>query len=119
MDRALGDRLRLIILFDVYGELLSERRRTLLQLYYLRDLSLGEIAEMLKITRQAVFDSLHRSVDELERLERSLHTLERRRAVAERAAALERTVQGLAGHVERETLDRLLEHVTALRKNLY
>lgn len=116
MDRALGERLRVIMLFDAYSGLLSERRRMLLQLYYLRDLSLGEIAEMLKVTRQAVFDSLHRSVDELERLEQSLHTLELRRAVAERTAVLERAVKGLAGRVDPQTVDHLLESVAALRR---
>jgi len=118
MDRALGDRLRVIMLFDAYGGLLTERRRTLLQLYYLRDLSLGEIAQELRITRQAVYDSLHRSVNELERLEDSLHALEQKRVVVERTAALERTIKGLAGKVDRETLDRVLEHVTALRRTL-
>jgi predicted DNA-binding protein YlxM (UPF0122 family) len=118
MDRTLGDRFRVIMLFDAYGGLLTERRRTLLQLYYLRDLSLGEIAQELRITRQAVYDSLHRSVNELERLEDSLHALEQKRVVVERTAALERTIKGLAGKVDRETLDRVLEHVTALRRTL-
>lgn len=123
MDRVLGERLRVIRLLDAYGRLLRERRRKLLELYYHRDLSLAEIADQLEITRQAVFDSVHRSVDELQRLEGSLRLVARqeraardRQAVVERVAALEDSITSLAGRLDHETIHRLLEGVTALRR---
>lgn len=123
MNRALGERLRVIELLDAYGGLLTGRQRTLLQLYYHRDLSLSEIAVQLKITRQAVFDSLHRSVGELQRLEGSLQLVGRReraarqqRVMADRAKALEEAIHRLAGRLDRETVTGLLDSVAALRK---
>ncbi len=53
--------LELVLLLDCYGELLTEKQRTLAGLYYNEDLSLSEIAEMQGITRQAVRDSLRHS----------------------------------------------------------
>jgi len=52
-------------LFDAYAGLLTERQKRILRLYYHDDLSLGEIAARAGVTRQAVFDSLRRSVSVL------------------------------------------------------
>jgi predicted DNA-binding protein YlxM (UPF0122 family) len=52
-------------LLDFYGGLLSERRRTVLDLYYNEDMSLSEIAEALSITRQGARDLIKKSGDEL------------------------------------------------------
>ena len=78
VDDRLGDRLHIIRLFDVYGGLLTSRQQRLMRLYYHDDLSLGEIAQRLRVTRQAVYDSLHRAVGELQRLERHLGLVRRR-----------------------------------------
>lgn len=45
---------RMTMLFDFYGELLTQRQREFFDLYYNEDLSLGEIAENNDITRQGV-----------------------------------------------------------------
>ena len=47
------DALQMSLLFDYYGELLSEKQRVCFDLYYNQDLSLSEIASELGITRQA------------------------------------------------------------------
>jgi predicted DNA-binding protein YlxM (UPF0122 family) len=54
----LNDNLELIKLYDTYGKLLTDKQRKTFELYYLRDLSLREIAENSKITFQAVRYSL-------------------------------------------------------------
>src|SRR3990170_8927063 len=69
---------QLIHLFDIYGGLLTTKQQGLMRLYYHDDLSLGEIAERLQITRQAVYDSLHRSMVELTRFERHLGLVRQR-----------------------------------------
>lgn len=72
MDRALADRDRANSMFDAYGRLLTARQRRLLQRYYQDDLSLGEIAEEIGVSRQAVHDGLRRAVVALERYEDAL-----------------------------------------------
>ncbi|HHW41442.1 MAG TPA: YlxM family DNA-binding protein [Syntrophomonadaceae bacterium] len=67
---------RMVLLYDFYGKLLTPKQQEVVRLYYEEDLSLGEIAEELKITRQAVYDILKRSEQALEKYERKLGLLE-------------------------------------------
>lgn len=59
-------------LLDFYGELLTERKRQALDLYYNCDLSLAETAAELGISRQAVRDLVTRAGAELKTLEEKL-----------------------------------------------
>src|SRR5256885_12433610 len=72
MDRSLSERMSVVRLIEAYGRLLTAHQQRILRLYYLDDLSLGEIAERLHVTRQAVFDGLRRSLRELRRVEASV-----------------------------------------------
>ena len=60
------------ILFDFYGKLLSKSQYSAIELYYLHDLSLGEIGEELDISRQGVYDTLKRAEKRLYEYERTL-----------------------------------------------
>ena len=55
------DALTMALLYDYYGELLTEKQQTCFDLYYNQDLSLSEIAEDLGVTRQGVHDTLARA----------------------------------------------------------
>jgi len=91
LPRALIGRTAVVRLFDAYAALFTARQRSMLRMYYHDDLSLGEIAGRAGVTRQAVFDSLRRSVVELRALEERLGVLaDRRRRARARAAALRR-----------------------------
>lgn len=52
---------RMTMLFDFYGELLTERQKEFYDLYYNEDLSLSEIAENYGISRQGVRDVIVRA----------------------------------------------------------
>ena len=52
---------RMTMLFDFYGELLTERQKEFFDLYYNEDLSLSEIAENEGISRQGVRDVIVRA----------------------------------------------------------
>ena len=71
-DRALLGRDRANQMSDVYGALLTPRQRELLRRYYQDDLSLGEIAEQTRVSRQAVHDALRRATAALDRFEAAL-----------------------------------------------
>ena len=64
-------------LIDIYGELLTDKQRDMLELYYNDDLSLAEIAEHYEITRQGGHDSIKRGEEALEEYERVLGLLKR------------------------------------------
>ena len=57
------------LLLDVYGALLTERKRELLDYYYNEDYSLSEIAELTGLSRQGVRDGIRKAEEELRTLE--------------------------------------------------
>lgn len=123
MERQLAERLTIARLIDAYGGLLTARQLGLLRRYYLDDFSLSEIAGQMKITRQAVFDSLRRSVEELNRLEGALHLVAaadhqsaQKTQIATRLEALQRFVATLDGRVDEKILRKITGRLTALRR---
>lgn len=61
------------VLYDFYRPLLSDRQRLFMELYYIEDWSLSEIAEHLSISRQAVHDHIKRVERTLTSYEDALH----------------------------------------------
>ena len=55
------DALEMTLLFDYYGELLTQRQQMCFDLYHNQDLSLSEIAQELQVSRQGVYDNLNRA----------------------------------------------------------
>ena len=60
------------MLYDFYGDLLTEKQQELIELYYNEDLSLSEIASHSGITRQGVRDSIKRAEFQLAEFEEQL-----------------------------------------------
>ncbi len=69
--------LRLTLLYDFYGELLTEKQKLVFEMHYQNDLSLSEIGEELSISRQAVRDQLKRTEKILIEYEEKLRLVER------------------------------------------
>lgn len=78
----LDRKLRMALLFDAYGKLLTEKQRTCFTLYHHEDLSLGEIAASYGISRQAVYDILRRSEKALVEFEGRLGLVRRSQETA-------------------------------------
>ena len=76
-----GKDYEIAMLLDFYGELLTEKQREAMDLYYNEDLSLAEIAEPLSISRQGVRDSIKRGEKQLEELETTLGLAKRFREI--------------------------------------
>lgn len=64
--------LNISFLLDFYGDVLGDKQRELVDLYYNEDLSLAEIAESCGMTRQGVRHVLKKAEDELVSLEQKL-----------------------------------------------
>lgn len=69
--------LHITLLYDFYGELLTKKQQEVLNMYYLDDLSLSEIASELDISRQAVRDQLKRTEGILNEYEEKLKLVEK------------------------------------------
>ena len=65
-------------LFDIYGPLLNEKQRDVINCYYNEDLSLQEIADNNNKSKQAISDMMTRSVDKLFEFEDELSLLEKK-----------------------------------------
>ncbi|MBQ3474909.1 MAG: hypothetical protein IJH20_01925 [Bacilli bacterium] len=68
----MNDRDLIIILFDYYGELLSDGQKNYFIDYYFNNLSLAEIAENFNVSRNAVSKELKLSVEKLNNYEEKL-----------------------------------------------
>lgn len=75
--------------YDIYGELLTEKQREIMEMYYFSDLSLGEISEETGSTRQAAFGCIKRCEDRFAELEKALGLLEKKKRAEELLAGLE------------------------------
>ena len=60
---------RMTMLYDSYGDLLTDRQKEFYDLYYNEDLSLAEIAQNYGITRQGVRDIIVRAEASLQEIE--------------------------------------------------
>ena len=71
------DMLTCALLFDTYGDMLTEKQRLCCDLRYNQDLSLGEIGELEGISRQAVRDNLVRAEAQMQELEAKIGAVRR------------------------------------------
>lgn len=85
---------RVNFLYDFYQTLLTEKQRVYMQLYYLDDLSLGEIAEEYNVSRQAVYDNVRRTEAMLEDYENKLNLFSKFQNRMEIVEQLEQLVRG-------------------------
>ena len=65
------------LLYDFYGELLTERQQQVYESVVLEDYSLSEVAQELEISRQSVHDMIKRCNNTLEEYEEKLHLVEK------------------------------------------
>ena len=71
------DALEMTLLFDYYGSMLTDKQKLCFDMRYNQDLSLGEIGEMLGISRQAVCDNLTRTEALLRKMEENIGCVSR------------------------------------------
>ena len=90
------DAYELALLFDTYGSMLTDKQRDCFDMRYNQDLSLGEIGQVLGVSRQAVCDNLTRTEALLRKIESNVGCV--RRYLQYRKAAEE--IQNAAGQLQ-------------------
>ena len=99
------------MLFDFYGELLTEHQRRIYEDVVYNDMSLGEIAEEQGISRQGVHDLVKRCDKILQGYENKLHLVERFARAKETVSRIEQlTVDS------EENSTRIRENLAQIRK---
>ena len=97
------------LLFDFYGDMLTDRQKEFYDLYYNEDLSLSEIAESAGITRQGVRDAIKHGESDLYFFEKGLRFAEK----SERLKALSAEISTKASEGDLEAVKELAERLSA------
>ena len=104
---------RMALLFDFYGDMLTERQREFYDLYYNEDLSLSEIAENYGISRQGVRDVVVRAEAALTELEDKTGIIRRFHAMQDKLKALQSDLDAIAQRNAQLYQDNEIEALTA------
>ena len=94
------DALEMTLLFDYYGDLLTERQKMCFDLRHNQDLSLAEIAEELNVSRQGVHDNLCRAEALLRNMEEKTGCVGRDLACRKAASAIAAAAETLTMHTD-------------------
>lgn len=110
------DALEMTLLFDYYGELLTERQRFCFDMRYNQDLSLGEIAEELGVSRQGVYDNLSRAENLLRNMEEKTGCVRRSLAARKTVKSIINAAKLLADYPDREVSELAEQIISAVQK---
>ena len=103
---------RMTMLFDFYGELLTERQKEFFDLYYNEDLSLSEIAENSGISRQGVRDVIIRAEGVMQEVEDKTGLIRRFLLMQKHIAAIQDAAAQLKTLNYRQYEDPRIEKLT-------
>ena len=105
---------RMTMLFDFYGELLTERQKEFYELYYDEDLSLSEIAENYGISRQGVRDVIVRAENYMTEIEDKTGLIKRFMQLKPHAEKIADAAEQISQINFRRYEDRQLEELTGV-----
>lgn len=104
MANSLDKVIDITLLLDFYGELLTDKQKQMLEMYFEEDLSLGEIAQVQDVSRQAVHDLVKRGEKILRDYEDKLGLVAK---YMEQRHQLALYHQELAKAIDEENLDKI------------
>ena len=111
------DALEMVLLLDYYGGMLTDKQRDCFDMRYNQDLSLGEIGQLLGVSRQAVCDNLTRTEALLRRMEENIGCVKRDIAVRKAAREILEAAAVLDASSD-PSVAALAQRITAAAKEL-
>ena len=99
------------LLYDFYGELLTERQQQVYESVVLEDYSLSEVAEDLGISRQGVHDMIKRCNHTLEEYETRLHLVEKFLCIRKQVQKIKELAVGYNAGEITEISNKILEEL--------
>lgn len=109
--------IKMSILLDIYGKLLTEKQYNLLNDYYNNDFSQSEIAENEKITRQAVRDNLKKGENNLLEYEENLKIMEKNLISQNKINSALKDIENLKNKVSDKDIKKSLQSIEDKLKN--
>ena len=103
--------LKQTLLYDFYGELLTEHQKQVYEDVILNDYSLSEVAASLGISRQGVHDMVRRSSRLLEEYEAKLHLMERFVSLREKVGEIHKLAQEQAQDPKMAKIDEIASEI--------
>lgn len=116
-EEGIMDALQMTLLFDYYGELLTDRQRMCFDLRHNQDLSLAEIAQELNVSRQGVHDNLSRAEALLMNMEEKTGCVRRDLQCRKAAREIIRIAEKLADH-ENQDVSALARQILSVAGEL-
>ena len=107
----------LVLLYDYYGDLLTDRQKECFEMRYYQDLSLGEIGDELSISRQGVHDNLSRAEALLRNMEAKTGCASRDQACRKAASTIVDAASLLRGN-EDPVVSALAEKILSAAQGL-
>ncbi|MEE3333295.1 MAG: YlxM family DNA-binding protein [Ruminococcus sp.] len=104
------------LLYDFYGQLLTEQQAQAVSLYYNDDLSLAEIADEMGITRQGVRDSIKRAEKSLLMYEEKLGLFKRFRRTEQSLRRIELLAEHLKDNYDIKIADEIIMTAKSLHE---
>ena len=90
-------------LFQLYRNLLTDKQKEIVSLYYEEDYSLGEISENLNVSRQGVYDTLKRSEKTMRDYEKKLHLVSKLQKQEEAVKLVKNRLKSLKDSIKEDT----------------
>jgi uncharacterized protein len=125
----LNDLVRINLLFDYYGELLTEKQKQFFTLHYFQDQTLPEIASQFMnpennkpLSRQAVFDSIKHAIDSLEEYDQKLGWIKEDESNQDTLKKISNQIHKLAERIKNEDIiydgDKIAQTLQEIEKQL-
>ncbi|GHU62658.1 UPF0122 protein [Clostridia bacterium] len=104
----------LTLLYDFYGELLSEHQKEVYEAVVFSDLSYQEAAEQYAMSKQGIYDLVKRSLEKLKQYELKLGLIEKFRCTKQLAQNLQQQLQQYLFEPSTKRLEQIQEMVQVL-----
>ena len=107
--------LKMCVLLDIYGELLTEKQYEIMDFYYNQDLSLAEIASEMEVSRQGARNFIIKGEEHLWEFEEKLHLVERFTEINKIADEIKVSIKSLPDWDEK---GKMLENIDRIKSQL-
>ena len=110
------DAIEIVLLYDYYGDLLTDRKKECFEMRYYQDLSLGEIAAELGISRQGVHENLSRAEALLRNMEAKTGCVSRDQNCRKAAKTIQTAAAALCAYPDESVCKTAMQIIEAMRE---